>query len=254
MRAFSLLELLIVVTLVAVMSAVLVPLGLEGNQRNAVANTKELLKQGAEAIYGVEMRNDFGFLGDVGKLPSAADLQSVGSLTRGTWTGGVAVGWRGPYAAYQGTAQKDGWGNALRFNANGTITSAGVDGVFDTADDVTRPEIAPILGGVINGRLCLEVFVPLVDGSEMALSAATAASNATAQILAPDATGAATWTASINNATIPCPFYFSAIPPGRRLVKVTGTGGVLSGLAGWATIVIPIGRPAVGKVVLGGAS
>lgn len=112
-------------------------------------------------------RNDFGFLGDIGCLPSVALGGLDGLITQGTYpawtfntTQQAGAGWKGPYIT--GTPgedfKKDQWGNDYIYTPGAgacplttTQTSNGPDGLPSTADDITLTIVANETTATIRG-------------------------------------------------------------------------------------------------------
>jgi type II secretory pathway pseudopilin PulG len=147
-RAFTLLEIVIILILLGIITAIAVPryVDLFGAGKKNV--TQERMNNIRRAIMGdptVNVGGQFsaaGFRGDLNQLPSPlSQLTTQGALP--AWNPFTHRGWNGPYID---TAQlTDGWGNAIAiggFDVNGvngrafTLRSAGPDGIAGNADDV----------------------------------------------------------------------------------------------------------------------
>ena len=132
-RAFTLVELLLVITIISVLMAVVVPrfVGRSNDARIAAA------KQTIVGSFGLAISL---FEQDVGRFPNSDEglrvlLQSP-----------QINNWRGPYLQ-SATLPPDPWGNEYRYSYPSTLTnseylydivSPGPDGVYGNEDDVTN--------------------------------------------------------------------------------------------------------------------
>ena len=165
-KAFTLVEVIVILAVLAILAAIAVPLALrifqttaEDATRSEMQNLKLAMIGDPKKLNGT-VRADFGFLGDDGRLPTAAEnldalFVKPGALS--AWSFNAAkqagAGWNGPYitGSFSGEEaldfKKDQWGNSYTYsdanftNANGQagdgkITSAGPDGQFGTGDDI----------------------------------------------------------------------------------------------------------------------
>lgn len=127
-RGFTLLELVVVIGIVAVMSAALIPFLIRPQAQARVNETISELEVLREAIQGNPEVGDWGYLGNMGDLP-IADANGVltplveqgtqpdpgfggllGSSQELGW-GGIALGWNGPYVRkISPSPLLDGWG------------------------------------------------------------------------------------------------------------------------------------------------
>ncbi|MFH1976995.1 MAG: type II secretion system protein GspG [Pseudomonadota bacterium] len=164
---FTLIELIIVLAVIAIMSALIIPLGYQQitSSRERAARTE--IENIYQAIMGKPQEGNYGYLADVGSLPSSLDdllAKPAAVSSYSTTTGGqpnknlVGRGWRGPYLNTQDNEIVDGWGHKYRYgppDGAGQIRSAGSDGIFGNADDILFPQNA------VNhqGTLLVAVFV-----------------------------------------------------------------------------------------------
>lgn len=100
--------------------------------RNALIGETQRLETG--------LRKNYGYLGDVGALPTTSQgLGVLSSMPSGlsSWaiqnSYGIGMGWRGPYLAntFDSNFYRDGWGNNYIYTNSGsgaTIVSYGADG------------------------------------------------------------------------------------------------------------------------------
>lgn len=165
-KGFTLIEVIVILAVIGILAAMAVPLALrifqttaEDATRSEMQNLKQAMIGDPKKLNGT-VRADFGFLGDVGRIPTAAEALDALFVKPGAlsaWSFNTAkqagAGWNGPYitGSFSGEEaldfKKDQWGNSYTYtdvnftNANGQagdgkITSAGKDGVFGTADDI----------------------------------------------------------------------------------------------------------------------
>ena len=232
-KGFTLVEVIVILVVLSILAAVAVPLALKIFERMAEDTTREEMDNIKKALLGdlrklqTSFRNDFGYLGDIGCLPSSTDVNFNLDrlLTQGTlpaWsfdsTKQTGAGWKGPYIT--GTPgedfKTDQWGNNYTYTATGscpltaTLTSSGASTSL-TSDDITvdivaNETTATIRGTVKNssgvglGGVPVELYFP---------------SNGTLTTSSP-----ATTDANGN-------YSFSSVPYGARAVKANPTGLVL---------------------------
>ena len=151
-RGFTLVEVLVAAAIMAIMSAIMVPMFYKVWESNEKAETRARMIELKRAMVGDQkmvqngIRMHYGFVGDNGTLPDAiSDLVS---------NSGVFANWNGPYmvgAFDPGEFDKDVWGNGLVYTRHappletadgrkivGTLASVGPDGVSGTADDLNE--------------------------------------------------------------------------------------------------------------------
>lgn len=146
-RAFTLIELVMVISVMAALAAVAVPRINDFITNSKIAASKNEMLQIRAAISGTPDRTaggryvDRGYIGDVGAVPS-----SLTDLT--TQPGGVPLydyfsrtGWNGPYLQIDGTGEilRDSWSTDYVLNvADSTIRSFGPNKVDDSGgvDDI----------------------------------------------------------------------------------------------------------------------
>lgn len=182
-RGFTLIEIVIVLGILAVLAALLVPAAFQSIQSSKETATRTQVERVFKAIVGDPSKGNFGYLGDMGRLPATLDeLVTQGSQIAfhtshtahggsGNHVGGVGAGWRGPYlTGTDSTADlfKDAWGLALSYtntgNNAGQVVSGGADGQISTAsDNITYPVQVPIqtTGTIIVTVIVNEVPQPI---------------------------------------------------------------------------------------------
>src|SRR3970282_325062 len=158
-KGFTLVEVIVILAVLAILAAIAVPVALRIFERTAEDTTREEMDNIKKALLGnpqklqTSFRNDFGFLGDIGCLPTTA-LGGLDRLsTAGTYptpytfdsTKQAGAGWKGPYIT--GTPGEvfttDQWGNNYTYTPAGgpcpltaTLTSSGAD-IASTSDNIT---------------------------------------------------------------------------------------------------------------------
>lgn len=158
-RGFTLPGVVVVLAVLATTALIVPPLaGLIQTDRERV--TQQQVERVWRAIYGDPAKGEFGYLGDMGRLPTAlSELVDQGSqLAFHTSDGGtehvgrLGTGWRGSYLRdFFGTTDllSDAWGRALTFS-NGQVISGGPDGnVATTGDNIVFPVHAPATTGTL---------------------------------------------------------------------------------------------------------
>lgn len=178
-NGFTLVEVIVILVVLAILAAIAIPVALKIFERTAEDATREELANLKKAMIGdpqklqSTFRSDFGFLGDIGRIPSNLDeLLTQGSLSAFTFDSSkqAGAGWKGPYitGAAAGEAaedfKKDQWGNSYTYSdadftnansqlADGKITSAGPDGVFGTADDIVLEILKNETSATVRGKV-----------------------------------------------------------------------------------------------------
>ncbi len=126
-RGFTLIELVIVIVVLGIMSAVAIPVvgNLIGSSKEAA--TKEEMRRLVGAIAGTDPTNDPGFAGNVGFTPSLLTDLATKPGSVAVWNAYQQVGWNGPYIDTTGGEYlTDAWGQAYVYNPTAkTITSTG---------------------------------------------------------------------------------------------------------------------------------
>jgi prepilin-type N-terminal cleavage/methylation domain-containing protein len=164
-RGFTLVEVIVASAIIAILSAIMVPMFYKVWESNEVAETRARMAELKRAMVGDQkmvqngIRTHYGFAGDNGTLPDAvSDLVS---------NSGTFANWNGPYmvgAFDPDDFDKDVWGYGLVYTrysppletADGrkivaVLASVGPDGISGTADDLnenTDPDLQILLSEV----------------------------------------------------------------------------------------------------------
>ena len=145
LRAFTLTELVIIISLLAILSAITIPRVGNFITNAKVAATKEEMQNLKKAMVGdprLVSSGQYsygGYMNDVGELPPnfAALISKPSGVS--DWDKFTKSGWRGPYIerGIDNAYRKDAWGNNYIYNkTRNFLRSRGPDGVRGTADDI----------------------------------------------------------------------------------------------------------------------
>lgn len=135
-KAFTLIELLLVITIISVLAAVVTPRFFGRSQDARIAAAKQTITGTFDIALAL-------FEQDIGRYPGADE--GLEALIRNPQTSN----WRGPYLQ-SATVPLDPWGNPYRYSYPSELTnsehlydivSAGADGSFGTRDDITNHNI-----------------------------------------------------------------------------------------------------------------
>ncbi len=233
-RGFTLVEVIVILAVLSILVAFAVPAALrifqvtaEEGTRDEMLNLKEAMIGNPDKLRG-NVRSEFAFLGDIGRLPANLDeILAKGALPAFAFDGAkqAGAGWSGPYitGSFAGEEpedfKNDQLGNAYLYSdvdftngngelADGKITSAGADGTFGTADDIVIEILKNKTEGTVRGRVVTSsgagvsgTGVDLNFPSNGSLSAVTATTDSNGN------------------------FAFTSVPFGARSVT-TGGGGL----------------------------
>jgi prepilin-type N-terminal cleavage/methylation domain-containing protein len=225
---FTMGEMVIVLAVIAILAALITPLAVNQITQSRYDAAREELLVIKQAIVGdpslIEggSRSSFGFVGDLGVLPSAADgLEDlVGNTIYSTFTvvysnwpqthaSNLIWGWRGPYIS----EYTDPWGNEYNYTTAGLpayiaarIWSIGADQVNGTSDDVSIDIRADEVTSMISGNTLDQCGRSSTYGTPIRIYYPAG----TAGVLSIDATY-----------TSPPIFQFASIPIGLRTITFT---------------------------------
>jgi len=157
-HGFTLVEVVVLLAVVTALTALLMPTLAAMVASDNERATRERAEAIYTAIYGDPARGEFGYLGDMGRLPATL-TELVERGTQPAWhtadggvdhVGKVGTGWRGPYLRdFFSTSDllTDAWAQPFSFS-NGQITSGGPDGqTSTTGDNIVFPvHAAPATG------------------------------------------------------------------------------------------------------------
>jgi prepilin-type N-terminal cleavage/methylation domain-containing protein len=156
---FTLLELVVVIAVIGILVAAVTPSVVQQIMDSRIAETRLEAQSLYEGMVGKPAEGRFGFVGDLGRLPTSfTELAQPGSLPAFTTstTRAVGMGWRGPYVNIGTTANDyltDAFGRAYTGASSGQVRSAGPDGVAGNADDIIYPPAAPVIGGTVTATV-----------------------------------------------------------------------------------------------------
>lgn len=163
-RGISILEVVVALAVITTVVVLIAPVLAGMTRRNGENSTREQEKAIHQAIFGDPGRGVFGFIGDLGRLPtSLTELEDRGTLPAfHTSSGGVphvanvGYGWNGPYLSgvfSNSDLATDPWGQAYSFSTSGAnagrVISGGPDGAIGTSDDISYPSSAPPTTGTL---------------------------------------------------------------------------------------------------------
>ncbi len=182
---FTLVEIVVVIAVISILASMAVPFASKMLDSARETSTRQRMQDINKAIVGDPATGTYGFVGDMGRLPTGTATTALTQLnTRAAQPAsvagqlGVLIGWNGPYVTSGFDAagvMNDGWGRPLRYGPAptalavvpdtgnypallaGQIYSVGADRVAGSADDILFLP-APSAPVNINGRLLVNVF------------------------------------------------------------------------------------------------
>lgn len=165
-KGFTLIEIVIVLSIMAILAGLFVPLAVRYLKVSRISNTKEEIQQLLYAILGDPAIGNPGYVGDTGTLPGSLDdlVTNPGLPASLPQTNGVQIGWDGPYintGINPDDFKTDEWDNPYDYGVvgNGQIRSNGPDSLPGTSDDIIFPP-EPV---DFTGNLTMNVFVSKID-------------------------------------------------------------------------------------------
>jgi general secretion pathway protein G len=134
---FTLIEILMAVSVVAIVAAVSVPRFIDYRNDAKAAVTTDTLNSIKLAITGDARTGRTGYLSHMGAVPTSLnDLVAQG--TQPAYDPINKIGWNGPYLdTSNANWNKDGWGTAIQYTpASRTLRSCGPNANCGDADDI----------------------------------------------------------------------------------------------------------------------
>lgn len=134
---FTLLEILMVILLVGIVSAVAIPQFIDFRDDARAATTQERLAQIRSAILGDGRTGNSGYIANMGRVPAnLTELSTQGA--QAAYDPVNKRGWNGPYVDAVSGWTNDSWGTALVYNSGTrSLRSCGKNKVCNDADDIT---------------------------------------------------------------------------------------------------------------------
>ena len=159
---FSLLEVIVVMAVLAAIISFGMPTLTAMVESNNALETQQQAEEIWRAIYGDPSKGEFGYLGDMGRLPTSltelVDRAATNQLAFHTHDGAtehlgrIGTGWRGPYLSglfSNSDLLTDAWGRPFTFS-NAQVTSGGPDGdSATTGDNIVFPVHQPSTTGTM---------------------------------------------------------------------------------------------------------
>ena len=229
-EGYTLIELIMVIMLVSVLAVVAVDVISDTLNEARFEETVAKMTAIQTAMIGdatlIESgaRTSFGFLGDIGAIPTAA--QGISSLVSQpapalpayamNATSRFGLGWNGPYLSAMNSSTdytKDAWGTAFVYSPTAsppTLVSYGADravGGTGLNQDITVNLPAEMRTATVNGFIC-SAGGPVTSASSVTL-------------YYPDGSGALTTNTQALAAGVKGQFTYASVPLGVRSISVT---------------------------------
>jgi prepilin-type N-terminal cleavage/methylation domain-containing protein len=226
-NGFTLIEFLMALVLIAILSVLSINSitnTLNESQFNETVRRLQVIRKGLvgdTTLKQGKTRSDFGFLGDIGAIPTAAQGLSVLFTNPGlpAWSVNTAprfgLGWNGPYVKTDNTGDtylKDAWGNSFVYSPTATpptVVSLGADGTAGGTGynrDITMQLPANTLTSTVHGFI-LKGGVQWSGAADIVLNQSDGNGNLTQQTVS---------ITSANNGH----FVFSNVPMGVRSATI----------------------------------
>lgn len=177
-KGFTVVEILMVIALIGILTVTGIDLIMDTINESRFDETVSRLESIKNAMIGDSKlmeggtRTSFGYLGDIGSLPSGDDSIGIGTLlTQPTGfplysihaAARIGIGWNGPYLISGGSSTdftKDAWGNDIEYRPNDSppvVRSLGADGMLGGTDydsDIVYNLSPEQLKVNVNGFIC----------------------------------------------------------------------------------------------------
>ncbi|MBI5867494.1 MAG: prepilin-type N-terminal cleavage/methylation domain-containing protein [candidate division Zixibacteria bacterium] len=190
-RGFTLIEILMTIVVIGILATVALRSLQSGIDQSRIRETQEEMDElvmaiaGNPGLYANGLRSDFGYVGDVGSVPSTLDNLMTNPGSYATW--------KGPYMGRRFTQDADGykrdaWGNLYTFTSGITISSTGAGATAMTksaAAASTDLTSTPVIGTITDAAgnppgdssVAITVRITYPNGTGSTTSATTSPNN-----------------------------------------------------------------------------